>query len=262
MSTDVRPKFNQGLFIALCGAFHRMWVLGFAFDTNSKNKPFAVFDSVAVAKKDFYTDLTAGEKATCDSGLDYSCYKCATDRCNNLGRPDHTCLVCNSTTDANCLEDPTLIQRVRCEAPATTDVSCFVNVGVSTRREELRWSSHVTKLLGMVLLSITGGSLHQLSSTKINFIWEHALIVLFSEHRNNSRLCDNSSSAFGLLIESGRLFDVCSDQGWRLQLLWISGGTKEMRPMLRAIGMSRPECDQPLSGCEILRSAEGRMHFN
>lgn len=57
-----------------------------------------------------------------------ACYTCDTDLCNTLSRADHTCLVCSSSTDAKCLNEPPSVTHTRCPISYTTDAFCFTKL--------------------------------------------------------------------------------------------------------------------------------------
>lgn len=65
----------------------------------------------------------------CDKDSDITCYKCAVDHCNNMGREDHKCKSCIATSsNSTCLNEPQTLPDTRCKAPRTLDVYCSTSI--------------------------------------------------------------------------------------------------------------------------------------
>lgn len=68
------------------------------------------------------------EQEICDDDDDTSCYKCDTEKCNDLGRTEHTCLVCSTRTNPFCLGEPSNVESIRCPVVIGTESKCFIAV--------------------------------------------------------------------------------------------------------------------------------------
>lgn len=93
---------------------------------NNKNRI-----SVTLQRRGCLSALSATDQSACNLASNTTCYTCDTDLCNNMGRVDHTCLVCSSATDSKCLNEPLSVNRTRCPSSLATDALCFTKLVMS-----------------------------------------------------------------------------------------------------------------------------------
>lgn len=84
--------------------------------------------SVTLQQRGCLSGLSAADQTACNLASNKTCYTCDTNLCNNLGREDHTCLVCSSATESKCLNDPLNVNRTRCPTSPALDAFCFTKL--------------------------------------------------------------------------------------------------------------------------------------
>ncbi|EDW00882.1 uncharacterized protein LOC6559683 [Drosophila grimshawi] len=67
----------------------------------------------------------------CDSPNNGSCFKCNSNRCNDVGSERFACVQCDSSKDTNCAENATLLKPVVCAAPKAANSYCYVKASGS-----------------------------------------------------------------------------------------------------------------------------------
>ncbi|XP_064552022.1 uncharacterized protein LOC135437872 isoform X1 [Drosophila montana] len=92
----------------------------------------AIYDkSAKVLYKGCSLEIPSELRHRCDSPNDGSCFKCNTDRCNNVGSAKFACVQCNSSEDTNCAENATSLRPAVCTAPTASNSYCFVKASAS-----------------------------------------------------------------------------------------------------------------------------------
>lgn len=93
------------------------------------------------------SSLSAADQTACNLASNKTCYTCDTDLCNNMGREDHTCLVCSSVNDTKCLNEPLNVNRTRCPSSLATDALCFTKLVMRITERLLCFDNFLTFFL-------------------------------------------------------------------------------------------------------------------
>ncbi|ALC40956.1 CG4363 [Drosophila busckii] len=95
-----------------------------------------IFDDSKVMYKGCSLEIPLTLRQRCEShSKGSSCFKCNSDRCNNVGAMDYACVQCDASKDANCAENASTLQPTRCVAPTGGNSYCYVkSSGSSTQR--------------------------------------------------------------------------------------------------------------------------------
>ncbi|XP_058837586.1 protein psiQ-like [Topomyia yanbarensis] len=102
--------------------------------SSSVEKCYTKFSGYRATQRGCWSALSSSEQGLCP-GID--CETCTEDNCNQNSRSTHKCVVCSSSTNADCLSAPTNLQATQCAAPSTdvTENQCFSRMtnGIASR---------------------------------------------------------------------------------------------------------------------------------
>ncbi|KAH8394659.1 hypothetical protein KR222_001328 [Zaprionus bogoriensis] len=85
-----------------------------------------VYDESKVLYKGCSLEIPVALRVRCESHERGSCFKCNTDRCNNVGSPAFACVQCDSSKDNNCAENAIALEPTACVAPTASNSYCYV----------------------------------------------------------------------------------------------------------------------------------------
>ncbi|KAH8283616.1 hypothetical protein KR018_009578 [Drosophila ironensis] len=89
-----------------------------------------IYDEAKVLYKGCSLEIPYELQSKCSDGQ--SCYKCNTDRCNNVGSLKYACIQCDSSKNSNCASNAASLVAARCEAPTAPNSYCYVKSSSGT----------------------------------------------------------------------------------------------------------------------------------
>ncbi|KAH8400952.1 hypothetical protein KR009_001972 [Drosophila setifemur] len=84
----------------------------------------AIYDEAKVLFKGCSLEIPNQLRSKCNDNR--SCYKCNTDRCNNVGSAKYACIQCDSSSDSNCAKNAATLEASRCASPTAPNSYCYV----------------------------------------------------------------------------------------------------------------------------------------
>ncbi|XP_062131727.1 uncharacterized protein LOC133842586 [Drosophila sulfurigaster albostrigata] len=91
-----------------------------------------IYDEAKVLYKGCSLEIPVQLSQRCESRPNDSCYKCNSDRCNNVGSRQYACVQCDASTDSNCAENATSLEPSVCAAPTAANSYCYVKSSGTT----------------------------------------------------------------------------------------------------------------------------------
>ncbi|KAH8233396.1 hypothetical protein KR026_007709 [Drosophila bipectinata] len=89
-----------------------------------------IYDEAKVLFKGCSLEIPYELRSKCSDR--HSCYKCNTDRCNNVGSSKYACIQCDSSKDSNCAFNAATLTATRCAAPSAPNSYCYVKSSSGT----------------------------------------------------------------------------------------------------------------------------------
>ncbi|KAH8370168.1 hypothetical protein KR093_002481 [Drosophila rubida] len=85
-----------------------------------------IFDQSKVLYKGCSLEIPVQLRQHCESRPNDACYKCNSDRCNNVGSQQYACVQCDASKDSNCAENAATLAPAACAAPTAINSYCYV----------------------------------------------------------------------------------------------------------------------------------------
>ncbi|KAM8713499.1 hypothetical protein ACLKA7_013766 [Drosophila subpalustris] len=85
-----------------------------------------IYDNSKVLYKGCSLEIPVQLRQRCESRPNGSCFKCNSDRCNNVGSSQFSCVQCDSSKDSECAENATTLKATVCVAPTAPNSYCYV----------------------------------------------------------------------------------------------------------------------------------------
>ncbi|XP_034476759.1 uncharacterized protein LOC117783460 [Drosophila innubila] len=85
-----------------------------------------IYDESKVVYKGCSLEIPVQLRQRCESRPNGSCFKCNSDRCNNVGSAHFSCVQCDSSKDSNCADNAVTLNPTVCVAPTAPNSYCYV----------------------------------------------------------------------------------------------------------------------------------------